>query len=117
MLSQINRVKKKKDFELIFKSAKSFKNNLFILKVGKNTLNINRVGFVVSKKISQKAVVRNKVRRRLAESIKKEIDNIDKGTDLIFIALVGIEKKEFLEIKEGVLNILVKARLINKSNV
>ena len=38
MLPKINRIKKKKDFEIIFKKGKSFKNNLFILKFIKNNL-------------------------------------------------------------------------------
>ena len=59
MLAKINRIKKKKDFEVIFKNSKSLKNNLFILKVAKNNLGLNRFGFVVSLKISKKATVRN----------------------------------------------------------
>ena len=76
MLSKINRIKKKKDFEIIFKKGKSFKNKLFILRFIKNNLNQNRFGFVVSQKVSKKAVVRNKVRRRLAEIIKSYFNNL-----------------------------------------
>jgi len=118
MLPRINRIKKKKDFEAIFKNSKSFKNNLFIFRIAKNNLGINRVGFVVSKKISLKAVIRNKIRRRLSEAIKAEEKNIPlgvqakTGTDLIVIALPGIEKKEFSEVKEAINNALIKSGLI-----
>ena len=114
MLPQLNRIKKKKDFETIFKNSKSFKNNLFILKIAKNNLGLNRFGFVVSKKISGKAVVRNKTRRRMAEAIKINMESIKGGADLVLIALAGIEKKEFSEVKDAINNALVKTGLITK---
>ena len=75
MLPKINRIKKKKDFEIIFKKGASFRNNLFTLRFLKNSLGINRFGFVVSQKVSKKAVVRNKVRRRLTEAIERETES------------------------------------------
>ena len=111
MLPKLNRIKKKKDFEVIFKNSKSFKSNLFIFKMMKNGLGFNRIGLVVSQKVSKRATTRNKVRRRLAEVMKVEIGNIKNGTDLIIIALAGIEKKEFSEIKEAVNNTLIKSGL------
>lgn len=102
MLPKVNRIKNKKDFETIFKNAKSIKNNLFILKIIKNDLGINRFGFVVSLKVSKKATARNKIRRRLSEIIKINEKKFKPGTDLVIIALPEIAKKEFFEIKETI---------------
>ena len=113
MLPKINRIKKKKDFEIVFKNSKSLKNNLFIFKIMKNNLGFNRFGFVVSQKVSKKATIRNKVRRRLTEVMKSQLKNIKNGTDLVLIALPGIDKKEFSEIKDAVNSALVKSRLVN----
>ena len=115
MLPQTSRIKKKKDFETIFKNSKSFKTNLFIFKIMKNELGLSRFGFVVSKKISTKATVRNKVRRRLSEIMKAESKNIKSGIDLIIVTLSGIEKKEFSDIKYAVTDALLQARLIVKN--
>ena len=112
MLPKINRIKKKKDFEIIFKTSKSFKNNLFILRIAKNNLGLNRFGFIVSLKVSKKATVRNKVRGRLSEAIKSKANKIKIGTDLIIIALPGIDKKEFPEIKEAINKSLIEAKLV-----
>jgi ribonuclease P protein component len=114
MLPKINRIKKKKDFEEIFKKGASFKNSLLILKVVKNNFNESRFGFIVSQKVSKKAVVRNKIRRRLSEIIKAEFNNIKSGLDLVFISLNGIEKREFFEIKESVASLLTKAKCLNQ---
>lgn len=115
MLPKINRIKKKKDFEVIFKNSKSFKSSLFIFKIMENSLSLNRFGFVVSQKVSKNATTRNLVRRRLTEVMKAEINKIAIGTDIVIIALPGIEKKTFSDIKEEVVNALVKTRLIGRS--
>lgn len=112
MLPQINRIKKKKDFEKIFKNSKSFKTNLFIFRIMKNDLQLDRFGFVVSLKISKNAVLRNKIRRRLSEIIRSESENIKTGMDLVIITLPGIEKKEFSELKEAIRDALVKTKLV-----
>ena len=117
MLSKLNRIKKKKDFEIIFKKGKSFKNKLFILRFLKNNFNQSRFGFVVSQKVSKKAVIRNKIRRRLSEIIKDNLKNIQKpenNLDLVFISLPETAGKEFLAIKESVEELLIKAKIITK---
>ena len=48
-----------------------------------------RVGFVISKKISKKAVERNKIRRRLAEVIKNKMP--------IGLKIIVLAKKNILE--------------------
>ena len=79
----------------------------------KNDAWLKRFGFVVSKKISKNATIRNRVKRRLSEAVRAEIKNIKTGTDLVIITLPGIEKKGFPEIKEAVNSALIKAKLIN----
>jgi len=113
MLPKINRIKKKKDFEIVFKNSKSFKNNLFIFRIRENNLGLNRFGFVVSQKISKKAVVRNKIRRRMTEIMEEKIKDIKNGTDVIIITLPGIEKKKFSELREIINESLIKAKLID----
>ena len=124
MLPKINRIRKKKDFEKIFKNSKSFKNNVLIYRIAKNDLGINRFAFIVSKKVSKMATIRNKVRRRLSEIIRSEMKEVatsvqmKTGTDLILIALPSIETKDFPKLKEIVIDILAKAKIKdNKKNV
>lgn len=104
MLPKINRIRKKKEFELIFKKgqkpSQDFKSNFLTFKTVKNNLGLPRFGFVVSKKISKKATIRNKIRRRLRVAVEEQLKNVKKSTDNVFIALPGIEKKDLFEIKE-----------------
>lgn len=102
MLSKINRLKKKKDFENAFKKGKVLRSNIFVLRVVKNGLDYNRVGIVVSLKVSKKAVVRNKIRRRMTEAFKIYFGNIKQGLDLVFVILPKAEKSDFSDIKSSV---------------
>lgn len=101
MLPKASRIKKKNDFDAVFQKGKSFKTSLLVLKIVKNGLKHNRFGFIVSKKVSKKAVVRNKIRRRLAKISSEAPKNKEMGSDFVFIALPGIEKKDFSEIKDS----------------
>lgn len=50
-----------------------------------NGLPHSRFGFVVSGRVG-KAVVRNRVRRRLREAIRRRLAQIEKGYDVVIIA-------------------------------
>lgn len=108
MLDKVNRLKKKNDFEEVFKKGKSFKSSFLILKAAPNKLKESRFGLVVSQKVSKKAVVRNKVRRRLSESIKSMVKDIKEGKDIVLIALPGIKDKSLSEIREILESVIKK---------
>jgi len=110
MLKKENRLKKKKDFDSVYKKGKTIAGKLIFLKILKNNLDINRFGFVVSKKISKKAVIRNKTKRKLREIIKKEI--IKKGFNIIINTNPEILNKDYNEIRLEIRNLFKKAKLL-----
>lgn len=104
MLSKINRLTKKKDFDLVFKRGKSDKSGFLAVRAMENNLSQSRFGFVVGKKVSKKATVRNKIKRRLRASIRGE--EIKKPADFIIIALPGAEKADFSTTRKTVLDLV-----------
>ena len=88
MLKKINRGLTRKDFEASRKVGKMYQSPLFGVSVIKQD-GVCRVGFVISKKISKKAVERNKIRRRLAEVIKNKMP--------IGLKIIVLAKKNILE--------------------
>ncbi len=111
MLDRKNRISKKKDIEKVLKKGKSFKEGPLILKTLKNDLDFCRFGFIVSQKVSKKAVVRNQIKRKLREIIRLKIKFFNFNNDNLFIFLSGIEKKDKLEIEEIVEKLIKKAKL------
>ena len=110
MLIQENRLRKKKDFDAVFKKGDGFKQGFLYLKIRKNNLGASRFGFVISKKFSKKAVIRNKTKRRLSEIIKAKLSEIKKGMDIIVVVMPGAEN-EFQELEDTLSKLFKKAKL------
>ncbi|MDP1538407.1 MAG: ribonuclease P protein component [bacterium] len=126
MLSKNHRIRKKKDIEKIFKEGKNFREDSLVLKTVKNDLNACRFGFIVSQKISKKANIRNKIKRRLREIVRAKkarfllppslslgrlrMKSPEVNTDNLFIALPGLEKKEFKQLEETIEKLFKKAK-------
>ena len=114
MLSKINRLQKRKDFDWVFKRGLKFKEDFLSLRVVKNNLKNSRFGFIVSQKISKKATLRNKIKRRLRMIIRVKMQKIKKRLDIIMVANPGLEKKDFWELEEILYTLLKKANLLQK---
>lgn len=109
MLPKENRLKKRNDFKKIHQQGKSILKGKLILRFlpaeGRNL-----IGIIVSKKVSKKAVVRNKIKRRIRSILRDNIEKIPKGYNIIFIALSGIDKMDFSQIKSNTIFLLEKIK-------
>lgn len=107
MLKKINRISSRKEFLEIKNKGKMNYSPIFgwlSLKSDEG----KKFGFVISKKISKKAVDRNKIKRRMAESIKKHLDDFEKGIRIVFLVKREILNKNIKEIEEEVKKCLKK---------
>ena len=111
MLPSKNRLKKKKDFEQVFKRGKSFQDNALSLKLTENNLKVSRFGFVVGLKVSKKAFLRNKIRRRLREIVKIRLPQTKTGLDVVLIVGQGFIDKDFQETVDVVNKLFKKAEI------
>lgn len=111
MLPKINRLKKDKDIETVFKQGDGFKQGFLYLKIRKNNLETSRFAFVISKKFSKKAVIRNKTRRRLSEIIKTKLLEIKKGRDVMIVVMPGAEN-DFQKLGQIIDKLFKKAGII-----
>jgi len=102
MLKKINRGLKRSDFEASKKNGKMLQTPLFGVSVIKTLppsghlpltgqVEPVQIGFVISKKISKKAVERNKIKRILSQVIKNKLPNN--------LKLVVLVKKNIIEAK------------------
>jgi len=106
-------LKKDTDFRKIYKHGKSFANKYLVIYILKNNLNINRVGFSVSKKVGN-SIIRNKVRRLLKESYRLSCDgNIEVGYDFIFIARIPCNESDYKTIQKSMINVVKKTKISN----
>lgn len=104
-----NRIKKRKEFNYIFKNGETFSSKYVTLLTTHSKLNKFKVGFSAGKKVG-KANVRNKVKRRIKEAVFKQRENLKPKTNYIFVAKSGSSEASYLEIYNCV------ALLIEKSS-
>ena len=78
-------IKLNSDFHRIYARGKSAVSPCVVIYCRKNRLGTNRFGFTVSKKLG-KAVLRNRIRRRLREIVRLNGARTEKGYDLIMAA-------------------------------
>lgn len=79
-----------------------------------NELPYSRFGFSVSRRIG-KAVVRNKVKRRLREAVRLRMTHIQSGWDLVFIARNPISDADFHAIDAACARLLRRASLLQEA--
>lgn len=108
-------LKKNLDFKRVYRGGKSAANDALVLYMRRNGLLFSRFGFSVSKKVG-KAVVRNKIRRRLKEALRTmlvagwpengKIFPPETGCDFIVIVRKPAADASFWELKGGLESLL-----------
>ncbi len=112
MLPLKNRLKKEKEFQLVFNHGRFIASDLLFIRFLDNGINEIRVGFIVSKKVSKKAVLRNRIKRVLREVIRNKMGRMKKNVDMIIVAKGKISKSEPGEIGDSLEELLKKSDLI-----
>ena len=109
---KINSLKRQNDFKHVFNKGEVFGNRTFVMYFLKNTLRENRIGIIVSKKISKKAVIRNKIRRQIKEVYRLNEKEFLEGYDIILIAKESIKKTDYQNIDKSLMHLFYKKRLL-----
>ncbi len=104
-------LKSEKDFDHVFQKGSKFGNRHFQFYYVKNGKNTNRLGIIVSKKLSKRAVVRNKVRRRIRESYRIHSGTIKTGYDFIIIAKNRCAEDSYADLDRSVGHLFYKTNL------
>lgn len=112
MLPETNRLKRKKDFDKVFKKGKGLKEDFLLLKAVKNELKNSRFGFVVSRNVSKKATLRNRIKRKLRVAVKTKLPEIKEGIDAILMVTPGFKIKNLRGIEAAVNRLFKKANII-----
>ena len=119
MLKKINRLKSKKAFKATYNNGNALADKAIVLYIGQEKDDKNcptRVGFVVSKKVHKRAVVRNKIKRQMRETVRLLLkDNLisDNYKSLIYVARNGILNENNSGIRKSTENLT--KRIANKN--
>lgn len=99
MLKKINRISRKIEFAEVKEKGIMVNTPLFGLKLIKKEDKEKKFGFVISKKISKRAVDRNRIKRLLTETVKKNLTKFDEGIRGIFLVKKEILGRNLIDIE------------------
>ena len=94
-MKKANRVIKNKDFTLVIKSGRFYKNNTYKIYCLENTLSHVRVGIAASTKLGN-AVIRSTTRRKIRAICDSLIDYNKYSLDIIIVAKNLFLEQEYL---------------------
>jgi len=89
-----------RQFGQIFQKGQSFVHPLLVLRALGNGLPYSRFGFVVGGRIG-KAVLRNRVKRRMREAMRLRATQVPPGLDIVLVARMPIAKASYWRIGEA----------------
>lgn len=112
----IETLKKQKDFQHVYQKGKVFGNRNLVLYYIENGKGTNRLGVIVSKKVSNRAVVRNRIRRQLKEAYRKNEARYAVGYDLILIAKATCIDERFGVIEKSLNHLFYKKKLMRQQH-
>lgn len=115
MLPRAHRLTAAKDFARILGKGRPFRATGLMMKVVRNDLDVSRVGFVVSTKVSKKAVIRNKLKRRMRDHMRKVIAVLPPGLDVVFVARPEAAKFDHAQVIGAMNEALRRAQLPTSS--
>ena len=100
MLPYPNRLVKKRDVEKVFKLGQYASAGTVKINFLKNELEEVRIGVVVGLKFSSRAVIRNIMKRKIREILRKNLSRIKKGFDIVVSARPGKSGAEKMDSKK-----------------
>ncbi len=88
----------------------------FSIKHARNNLGHPRVGIVVSTKVSKKAVVRNRLRRRFYAQMRELLARLDGGVDIVIMVRHQAIDQDSSQIGNDLEKTLNRANLLKPNN-
>ena len=113
-------LKKRKDFQLVYRKGKSFANRHLVMYKLKNDTDRNRLGISVSKKVGN-SVVRHRVTRLIREAYRLNEDKFEQGYDFVVVARVNTKGIRYFDMESALLHVAklqnVRKDVKNEKNI
>ena len=105
------RLTSKAQYNVVYDKGKAWASSFIVMKTVPNYLIYSRYGFTLSKRLG-KAVVRNRVRRRLREIIHST--HVKQGWDVVFIVRPAAVTADYYRLRQAVDELVRRAHLLRE---
>jgi ribonuclease P protein component len=113
MMKFTGTINKNYEFRRLYSKGKSAAAPCLVVYARKSKKDTNRIGITVSTKVG-KAVVRNRVRRRIREIYRLNEDKLQRGTTMVIVARVRAAEASYRQIEESFFRCCAKLELLEK---
>ena len=111
-LKRAARLRKSGDFQRVRQQGRNMSSRLLILAWSPNDIGRSRIGFVVSKRISKRAVERNHLKRLLGEAARACLPGLLPGIDIVFSARNAASAATLQTLADDIRILLQRAKLL-----
>jgi len=111
-LNRASRLRKSSEFQRVRQQGRNITSRLLILAWTSNDVAQLRIGFVVSKRISKRAVDRNYLKRLLGEAIRPLLPELTPGWDIVLSARKDTLTADLHTLEQDIPVLLRRARLL-----
>ncbi len=120
-LPRNNRLKRRQDFSRVYQQGKRFKTARLTLRVLRrspfpetNTQPLpTRIGFSISLKVDKRAVVRNRIRRRLQAIMRQLLPFMRESWDVLVVVHPQAAQCDYLQFLQELEQLLVDAEVLH----
>ena len=129
-LPQKNRLRRSKDFSRVYRLGKRVSSKHLVAKAHQSSnLSLSseaksssemelasldsRFGISISRKVSKRSVVRNRVRRRLQAALLASLSSIHKGWDVVIVVRPSAVQCEYTECLRELRSVLAKLEILD----
>ncbi|MEK7659507.1 MAG: ribonuclease P protein component [Patescibacteria group bacterium] len=102
------RLSRSREIKEVFKRGESFDSGLFQIRFIPAALGVKKFAFIVGLKVSKRAVIRNKIKRKINEIIERNISKIKPGYLIAILVKSRAAYEEPKNLEEDLMNNLIK---------
>lgn len=99
-MKRFHSIKKNSDFQVVYRTGKSYANRLLVMYVIRKGEQETRIGISVSKKVGN-SVVRHRVTRLVRESFRLNEARIETGLDIVVVARPAAKDSDYKMIESA----------------
>ena len=103
----------REDFRNVSERGKTARSSFLFMQWIRNAARVNRFGFIVSLKVSRRAVVRNRVRRLLAECVRHHVTFESTTYDVVVVARSGAATVPGAQVCRDLVQLMNQANIVS----